>query len=117
MPATDMERAIRFYEAVFGYELSRHKMGPLDMAWFPFKEDGIGAPGSLVHHAEAYKPSMDGTLIYFTSPSGDLSNELERVEPSGGEVLLPKNMISADYGFMALIRDTEGNRVALHSRK
>lgn len=117
IPASDMERAIRFYEAVFGYKLERHQLGPLDMAWFPSKEDGMGAAGTLVHHAEAYKPSMDGTLVYFTAPSGDLSNELARVEPNGGKVLVPRTQISEDYGFMAVIRDTEGNRVALHSRK
>ena len=32
VPTSDMERAIKFYEAVFGYKLERHQMGPLDIA-------------------------------------------------------------------------------------
>lgn len=116
VPVTNMERAIKFYETVFDFKLERHQMGPLDMAWFPWKEDGLGAPGSLVKN-ENYKPSTDGTLVYFTAHSGDLANELARVESAGGKVLLPKRLISEDYGYMALCLDTEGNRIALHSRQ
>jgi predicted enzyme related to lactoylglutathione lyase len=117
VPVTDMERAVRFYEAVFGITLSRHPMGPLDMAWFPWDEKAPGAAGSLVKHPEHYKPSTDGVLIYFSSITGDLADELARVEPAGGKMLMPKTQITPDIGYMALFVDTEGNRVALHSRK
>ena len=43
IPVTDMDRAIKFYETVFEISLSRNNMGPLDMAWFPWVEGGIGA--------------------------------------------------------------------------
>lgn len=56
IPVSDMERAIKFYKAVFNFELERHKMGELDMAWFPFA-DVPGSPGTLVFHKEFYKPS------------------------------------------------------------
>ena len=115
IPVSNMERAIKFYESVFDYKLERHQMGELDMAWFPFG-DLPGAPGSLVHHKEFYKPSTDGTLIYFTCHSGDLKNELSKVEPSGGKILVPKTLITKDIGYMAVCMDTEGNRIALHSR-
>ena len=119
IPVLDMERAIRFYEEVFQYKLSRNVMGPLDMAWFPGAEgvDSPGSPGSLVCYKEFYKPSADGTLIYFTGPSGDLKNELSRVEKAGGKILIPKKQISPDIGYMAVFLDTEGNRIALHTRK
>ena len=117
VPVLDMERAIAFYEAVFAVTLSRNRLGPLDMAWFPWVDHLPGASGSLVHHASAYKPSQDGTLIYFSSQTGDLADELARVEPAGGKVLLPKRQISPEVGFMALVLDTEGNRIALHSRR
>ena len=87
------------------------------MAWFPWEEGGTGSAGSLVHHSDYYKPSADGVLIYFTAHSGDLSNELSKVESAGGQILAPKTMINEEYGYYALILDTEGNRVALHSRK
>ncbi len=72
--------------------------------------------GTIVHHPEYYKPSTDGVLVYLTAHSGDLTNELSRVEAAGGKVLQPKTKISDEYGFMALIIDSEGNRIALHSR-
>ncbi len=116
IPVTDMERAIKFYETVFDFKLHREQMGPLDMAWFPWIENAVGSPGSLVYHPDHYKPSSDGVLIYFTAFSGDLQNELSRVEPAGGQVLQGKTFIAEGYGYMAVILDTEGNRVALHSR-
>ena len=69
IPVTDMERAIKFYETVFKIKLSRHKMGTLYMAWFPWAEDvnAPGASGSLVHHPDFYKPSTEGTLMYLMS--------------------------------------------------
>jgi predicted enzyme related to lactoylglutathione lyase len=117
IPVADMERAMAFYEKVFGVKLSRNTMGPLDMAWFPFLEKAEGAAGSLVRHPDHYKPSSDGTLVYFSSAADDLSVELGRVGDAGGKVLMEKKEIAPDIGFMALFLDTEGNRLALHSRK
>ncbi|MDX1629598.1 MAG: VOC family protein [Fulvivirga sp.] len=117
IPVNDMDRAIKFYETVFGFELQRNQMGPLDMAWFPWSENGSGANGSLVHHPDFYVPSSQGTLVYFTAHSGDLSNELARVEGAGGQVIQEKKLITEDIGFMGLFIDSEGNRVAIHSRE
>ncbi|MBC7865668.1 MAG: VOC family protein, partial [Bacteroidia bacterium] len=63
IPVSNMDRAILFYETVFTIKLFRNKMGPLEMAWFPWTKEGTGATGSLVHHSGFYKPSSDGTLI------------------------------------------------------
>jgi predicted enzyme related to lactoylglutathione lyase len=62
-------------------------------------------------------PSMEGVLLYFTAASGDLSVELARVQGAGGKVLLPKTLISEEIGYMAVLVDSEGNRMAIHSRK
>ena len=106
-----------FYETVFAFKLSRNQMGPADMAWFPMIEEGIGAAGSLIYFSEAYAPSKEGTLVYFTAFSGDLSEELSRVESAGGKVLQEKTLITEEIGYMGLFLDTEGNRIAIHSRK
>ena len=114
--ADDVARAKKFYETVLDMKLERHAMGPLDMAWFPWVDKSNGAGGALVKH-EAYQPAADGgVLIYFTAFSGDLSNELGRVEVAGGKICQGKKMISPEYGYMAVVSDTEGNRLALHSR-
>lgn len=117
IPVRDMDRAIKFYEAVLGYKLEKAKVGPLDMAWFPWIPDTIGSGCSLVYHEEFYKPSENGVLIYLTAFSGDAADELSRVEPAGGKVLFLKKQISEEHGFMAVFLDSEGNRIALHSRK
>ncbi len=117
VPVLDMDRAMKFYETVLGVMLERHQMGPLDMAWFPSVPEGMGAMGTLVKHEDFYKPSQEGSLLYFTAFSGDLSNELSRVEGAGGKILMSRKQIAEEYGFMALCLDTEGNRFALHSKK
>jgi len=117
VPVNDMDRAIKFYETVFGFKLSRNKMGPLDMAWFPTVDGATGAMGTLVCFPDFYTPSSNGTLVYFTAHSGDLSIELGRVEEAGGQVIQEKKLIAEDIGFMGLFIDTEGNRLAMHSRK
>lgn len=117
IPVSDMDRAIKFYETVFDFKLARNKMDTLDMAWFPMAEgDAGGSMGSLVFNKEFYTPTKDGALLYFTAHSGDLSNELSRVEKAGGKIEIPKRQIAPDIGYMAVFIDTEGNRVALHSR-
>jgi len=115
IPVSDMKRAVRFYETVFDFKLTVQLFGPLEMAWFPVAENGRGSTGSLVLHKDFYKPSQDGILIYFTSPSGDVTNELKKVEEAGGKVLFSKKLISKNIGYMAVVLDAEGNRIALHS--
>jgi uncharacterized protein len=117
IPVTDMERAIKFYTTVFGFKLQRAPMGELDMAFFPWEQDATGASGALIFHKEWYKPSAtDGVLVYFAPPSGDLANELSKVEAAGGKVVQPKTLIREDVGYMAVFLDTEGNRVAMYSK-
>jgi hypothetical protein len=111
IPVTDLERAIKFYESVFGIKLSRNEMGPLKMAWFTWTEDAMGAAGSLVK-ADGYTPSHAGTLVYMTVD--DIDKTLAKINASGGKTLLPR-MAIGEYGFIAHFQDSEGNRVALHS--
>ncbi len=117
IPVSDMDRARKFYETVFDIEIQVHKLGETLMGWFPFTEDpeARGASGSLVQNKEFYTPSSDGVLIYFSSL--EINTEMGKVEGAGGKVLQEKKQISPDIGYMALFLDTEGNRIALHSRQ
>ena len=74
---------------VFDFKLARHTFGPIDMAWFPGVENATGSSGSLVFNTNAYKPSQDGVLLYFTSV--DVSNEIGKVENAGGKGASLKN--------------------------
>jgi predicted enzyme related to lactoylglutathione lyase len=113
IPVNDLARAKAFYEAVFEVELEEHDVGPSRMAWFPMYEAAIGAAGSLVK-ADGYKPSPEGVVVYFTAP--DLEATIARARKNGGTVIRERTSIG-EYGFIAMIRDTEGNRIGLHCRK
>nr|WP_293301128.1 VOC family protein [Allomuricauda sp.] len=115
IPVADMDRAKGFYEAVFGVAIQVHDMGDTKMGWFPWDETKTGAAGCLIQNTDWYTPSnTEGVLIYFACT--DLQQELDRVEPSGGKIVKPKTQISPDVGYMGLFLDSEGNRIALHSR-
>lgn len=113
IPAKKLSRAKKFYESVFEIEMIDLALdSDLKMTMFPVKEGGIG--GALCEHSEWYKPSMEGTLVYLAANS-NLQKILDRIEKNGGKILRDKTKISDEYGYMAIFRDTEGNRLALHS--
>ena len=113
IPVSDMDRAKKFYETVFQVEINIVDFGGLLMGWFPDRGEVPGAQGTLIKQ-ESYIPSQEGTLVYFISD--DLQNELDRIENAGGKIYLAKTQISPEHGFMGVFIDSEGNRVALHSR-
>lgn len=116
IPVMDMERAKIFYETVFQIKIQLQDFDGTKMGWFPMEQDKPGAAGSLIQNKDWYRPSnSDGVLVYFSSVNVD--NELGRIEAAGGEIMQSKTQISPDIGYMALFTDTEGNRIALHSRQ
>jgi predicted enzyme related to lactoylglutathione lyase len=117
IPVSDMNRAKKFYENVFDIKIQLEQFGETLMGWFPFPKDpeAKGAAGSLVQNEQFYKPMANGTLVYFSSP--EISYELRKVEEAGGVILQEKTLIKEDIGYMALILDSEGNRIALHSKE
>ncbi len=113
IPVADMERATRFYEAVLAVTLTPFQMGPDAMAWFPNHDAVKGTSGSLVQ-AEGFEPGSAGTRVYFTAP--DLDATLERALAAGGQVIVGRTDIG-EFGFYAVVQDTEGNQVGLHARE
>lgn len=115
IPATDLDRAQKFYEAILGISMIPMEMPEFKMRMFPVENQMEGIGGALVNSADFYKPSAtDGTLVYLNG-NPDVQNVLDKVEAAGGKIVMPKTEISPEYGFMAVIIDTEGNRVAFHS--
>ena len=115
IPTHDIDRAANFYEAIFNVSLIPLDLQQLKMRMFPVQDPGKGVGGALCYNKEFYKPSAtDGPLIYLNG-SPDVQNILDKVEPAGGKIVVPKTQISPEYGYMAVFIDTEGNRVALHS--
>jgi predicted enzyme related to lactoylglutathione lyase len=114
IPATDLNRATKFYEAIFAIKLSPLELPNIKMRMFPL-EDMTGVGGAVVDSGGFHKPSVtDGPLIYLNG-NPDVQHILDKVEGAGGKIMVPKTVISPEYGDMAVIIDTEGNRIGLHS--
>jgi uncharacterized protein len=109
IPVADMERAKRFYETVLATELHREVFGGHDHAIFRTPEPGVA--GALVK-SDTLQPSAAGARIYLDT-AGALDACLARVAPAGGAVILARTDIG-DPGFIAIVRDTEGNAIGLH---
>ena len=107
----DMSRAKAFYESVLATKLERLESPGIEMWAFPMHRDGAGAAGSLVKY-EGYPSGGNSTIVYFTCT--DCSVEAKRASASGGRIFKDKFSIG-QYGFIALVTDTEGNMIGLHS--
>ena len=115
IPATDMKRAQKFYETIFGISMIPMDMENIKMCMFPLNDMMTQVGGALVDSGGFHKASAtDGPLVYLNG-NPDVQIILDRVEAAGGKIMLPKTEISPEYGFMAVIYDTEGNRIGLHS--
>jgi len=112
IPALDFKRAVKFYETVFGYDLTVCEYETEKMAFFP--EEKFGNCG-IISQAEGFLPSENGVVIYFdaTDNIGDL---ISKTTQAGGEILKDKCKIDAEgRGHFALVKDTEGNRIGFYS--
>lgn len=107
VPATDIDRAVKFYNAILNLGLQVLDFGKEKMACFPNDEGAIS-------HAEGFTPSKNGVLVSFNAGS-DIDNVLKRVVENGGEVVIPKTKIEAEErAYFATFIDSEGNRVGLY---
>jgi uncharacterized protein len=112
IPVADFDRAKVFYSAIFDFDMPDMQMGPRRMGFLLHDRD-VGVGGAIVSGVGA-TPSPHGTLVYLTGGS-DLSAVLNRIEPNGGTVLVPKTPIGPGMGFFATFRDVDGNTLGLHS--
>lgn len=109
IPVTDMDRAIVFYQKVFGLELKRQSVDGYEMAFFPRYDDQPGCSGALAQ-GEVYKPTHDGSLIYFDVE--DIDKTLAIATNLNARVLYEKTDLG-EAGYVAELEDCEGNRVGL----
>jgi predicted enzyme related to lactoylglutathione lyase len=109
----DMARAKAFYESVFSVQLVPLESPGMEMEmWaFPMNENGTGASGALVR-MEGCTSGGSSILIYFMC--ADCAVEASRAAANGGSIFKEKFAIG-QYGFIALVMDTEGNMIGLHS--
>jgi len=111
IPTVDFSRAVKFYQAVLGTNIEEIDMQGTQMGVFP--GDGKVVSVALIK-SEEYKPTVDGTIVYLNAEN-DLQITLDKIEPNGGKIVVPKTEISPEIGFFAMFIDTEGNKLGLHS--
>lgn len=107
----DMARAKAFYEAVFQVSLVQLNNPELELWSFPMAMDRWGASGALVKMA-GVSSGGNSTIVYFSC--ADCAVEAARAAGAGGQVVREKWSIG-EYGFIALVADSEGNVIGLHS--
>lgn len=116
IPVTDLDRAEKFYTDYFGFKLDRQEeRHGVTMSWFPMEMKEYGSAATLAK-GEGYTPSHDGSLIYFTAPGGTVEEALKKAREMDIPILTEK-IDTGEHGFYAVIEDSEGNRIAIHSMK
>lgn len=115
IPATDLERAFRFYSGILDNNVRKGTFGNGELILFnvPFNS-GEAVGGSIVVR-EDLVPTTHGPVIYLNA-FGKLSEAVGKVEPAGGKVLAPY-MDLGKFGFAAIIIDSEGNKIGLLSNE
>lgn len=120
IPVTDTPRAKKFYESILDIEMTTRKIPETNetLTFFPYNPDIVQATSGRVTgvlaQTDKNKPSKEGTLIYINA-SPEIQVVLDKVESSGGSIVVQKTEMNA--GFIAVIIDTEGNRVGLHAER
>jgi len=110
IPATDIARAISFYRTVLDQDIRAGEFMGVPHGFFP--ADEVGVAGALIAPPDA-APSLSGPLIYLNAGQS-LSAIVARVEPAGGRLLLAETSIGPQ-GAIAIMADSEGNRIGLHA--
>lgn len=114
----DMDRAQKFYETVLQVKLTDLTMpwdtgDTMKMLAFPSDMNGFGCSGALVR-MDGVNPGGWGTLAYFSCE--DCTVLASRVAFAWGTIIQEKMSIG-QYGFIAIVVDTESNMIGFHSMK
>jgi uncharacterized protein len=111
IPATDILRAINFYESLLDIKIEKMDVEGMKMGILPY--EGQMVTGVIIQ-ADGYNPSADGVTLYLNAGE-NLQVVLDRVEKNGGQIIVPKTAHADESGYFALFIDSEGNKMALNS--
>lgn len=118
IPVANIDRAKSFYETILDIKMIKRTDGADESVFFPYDPNVIQATSGRVtgvlSKSEKNTPSANGTLVYINA-SPSLQTVLDKVEQAGGKIISPK--IQIPPGFIAIIVDSEGNRIGLHAEK
>jgi len=113
IPATDISRAVSFYQSILDIKIEKLDMPDMQMGLFPIEKQMVAG---VIIKAEGYKPSAEGVTIYLNG-GDNLQIILDKVEKYGGKIKIPKTLHADESGYFAIFIDSEGNKIGLHSLK
>lgn len=110
IPVKDLDRSVKFYSEVLGINVQKQSFEDVNFAVLEHKE---GNGGCLVPRGDEVATN-GGILVYF-NVHGRIQDAVAKTTSHGGEIVLPVHAIGP-HGFRAIVLDSEGNRIALHSQ-
>lgn len=118
IPVADTKRAKEFYENILDIEMVNRNDGENEAVFFPYNPEIIQATSGRVtgvlSKSAGNSPSANGTMVYINA-SPSIQTVLDKVEKAGGKVIVQRTPIPA--GYIAVIIDSEGNKVGLHAEQ
>ena len=109
IPVADLDRSAAFYRAVLAIDVHKEQLG--DLA-FCVLDHHQGNGGCLVQNEKEI--SSEAGILLYLNVNGRIRDAVSQVRKHGGKVLNPVHAIGP-HGFRAIVLDSEGNRVVLHS--
>src|SRR5262245_28212074 len=109
IPVAELDRAATFYHALLKIPVHKEQFGEFKFCVLDHKE---GNGGCLVLKPEEISANA-GILVYLNVDQR-IQDAVVQAEKHGGKILEPVKSIGP-HGFRAVILDSEGNRLALHS--
>ncbi len=110
VPVLDLDRAMNFYSAVLGQPVAKQTHGNYSFGLLPHAQDQVSGCLAVM---EDNKPCEFGPLVYF-NVGQRMDEAIAEVAKHGGKIVKEKHQIGP-YGFRAVVIDSEGNKIALHS--
>ncbi len=109
IPVADLDRARTFYHALLDIEIHREEY---DGFAFCVLDHEQGNGGCLVPDSAAI--SQGGGVLVYLNVDGRIRDAVTKAKELGAGIIEPIHAIGP-HGCRAIIRDSEGNRIALHS--
>ena len=111
IPATDISRAVNFYQAILDIKIEKMEIPGMEMGIFPYEKQMVTG---VIMKGEGYTPTADGVTLYLDG-GDNLQSILDKIESNGGSIIVPKTAHADESGYFALFLDSEGNKLGLNS--
>jgi hypothetical protein len=107
IPVDDLERAARFYGALFDAKFDIIDGGGTRRISILTAEQG--AVGVSLNKTANFEPSGKGVHVSFGTGAGEIETVLARVEPAGGRIITRRGELLLPNNYFASVQDSEGN--------